>query len=63
MLLADGINTVNAKYIPTAKNHQVAELYDLIGLKQTFETDGIKEYQLTLSEPFTIEDYYTINRL
>jgi FkbH-like protein len=63
MLLADGINTVYAKYIQTAKNHHVAEFYNKIGLKQTAETDGTKEYQLTLCEPFTIEDYYKINRL
>jgi predicted enzyme involved in methoxymalonyl-ACP biosynthesis len=63
ILLADGISTVYARYIPTAKNHQVAEFYDRIGLKQTAETNGTKEYQLTLCEPYTIEDYYKINRL
>jgi FkbH-like protein len=61
ILLAEGVKVVRAKYIPTAKNHQVAEFYDKIGLELIAENNGTKEYRLTLCEPLTIEDYYKIN--
>lgn len=58
-----GVDYIQAKYIPTQKNGQVADFYDRCGLILKSEsTDGSKYYELVLSEAeLAIEDYYHVN--
>ncbi len=60
LLREKGIKSVEACYIPTAKNGQVRDFYDKIGFEFSREDDGVKSYSLTMGEPFKIEDYYKI---
>lgn len=60
ILQDEGIQRVHAKYIPTAKNAQVADFYDRLGFTLISEGEGIKEYELILSDKQIIPDYYTI---
>lgn len=57
-----GIKTLNAKYIPSAKNIQVKDFYEKCGficMKQN--EDGSKDYEINLtSADFNIKDYYQI---
>lgn len=59
-LACKGIETVSAKYIPTAKNNQVSDFYDKIGFTLNEESDGGKSYILSLNKPLKIENYYKI---
>ena len=60
VLYDNGIRTVKAQYLPTAKNGQVADFYDRLGFERIAEHDGVREYRLTLDSKQEIEDYYTI---
>lgn len=53
---------LTAQYIPTAKNGQVAEFYERIGLKlERMNDGGMKEYSAQLETlDTTIKDYYKI---
>jgi predicted enzyme involved in methoxymalonyl-ACP biosynthesis len=53
---------LTAQYIPTAKNGQVAEFYERMGLKlERMNDGGMKEYsaQIEILDT-TIKDYYKI---
>ena len=60
-LRAEGVMHLNAAYLPTAKNGQVADFYDRCGFTPT-ETlpDGTKRYETEWTELFEIEEYYQI---
>ena len=62
MLREEGVETVKATYIPTAKNAQVADFYDRSGfLCVAQETDGGKTYVYDLAgADLEIEKYYHI---
>lgn len=61
MLRDTGIECLNANYIPTAKNAQVAEFWDKCGFSCLSEADGIKNYEIRLSTlNLDIEKYYHI---
>jgi predicted enzyme involved in methoxymalonyl-ACP biosynthesis len=49
-LLKDGIKTMRAEYLPTAKNKQVEKFYDSLGMRMLIETELNKEYSMTLEE-------------
>lgn len=55
---------LQAEYIPTAKNGQVADFYDRMGLKvDGMNDEGIKEYTAPIEELDTrIKEYYTIEQ-
>lgn len=55
-----GVTSVEAFYIPTAKNGQVSDFYDKIGFDLSSEKNGIKSYSLSMTESFKIDDYYKI---
>ena len=57
-----GVRQISAKYIPTAKNIQVADFYDKCGFSVTsLDKDGEKAYSLDLaSADLSIKPYYTI---
>jgi len=62
-LLKDGgFEIITSRYIPTAKNIQVAEFYNKLGFKIEFiDENGVKTYSLNLREnTFEIKPYYTI---
>lgn len=59
-LFENGVTEVKAKYIPTAKNNQVADFYDRQGFSCISDQNGIKEYKMDLSAPINIDDYYKI---
>ncbi len=60
-LKQDGIESVDATYIPTNKNSQVSDFYLKEGMTCLDEQNGIKKYSLKLSNYYTLPDYYTIN--
>lgn len=60
-LYENGAHSFSATYIPTKKNGQTADFYDKMGFSLTSEKDGIKEYQIDMTENFTIKKYYHIN--
>lgn len=62
MLRNQGVTELKAKYLPTAKNAQVKEFYEKVGLHCVAENEqGEKDYKANLSEmDLTIEDYYQI---
>lgn len=62
LLKEEGLKSVWAHYIPTAKNAQVADFYDRCGFScVTEESDGKKAYVLNLmSADLNIEKYYHI---
>ena len=53
---------LTAQYIPTAKNGQVAEFYERMGLKiERTNDEGVKEYSAQIETlDTTIKDYYNI---
>lgn len=53
---------LTAQYIPTAKNGQVADFYERMGLKlERMNDDGVKEYSAQIETlDTTIKDYYKI---
>lgn len=54
---------LTAQYIPTAKNGQVADFYERMGLKlERMNDDGVKEYSAQIETlDTTIKDYYKID--
>lgn len=62
LLREQGVEKVEADYLPTAKNKQVADFYDKNGFTLLSEgADGNKHYVLTLTDAnLNIEDYYQI---
>lgn len=53
-----GYQELYARYIPTAKNQPVAELYDKMGYERLTETaDGVVEYRLSREKPVDREYY------
>ena len=55
-----GIASIEAKYIPTAKNGQVSDFYDKIGFALIDESEGTKSYFLLMNRPLAIDNYYKI---
>jgi FkbH-like protein len=45
---AAGCEAISAEFVPTAKNAQVADFYDRLGLTLTQEKDGIRRYERAL---------------
>lgn len=60
LLYSKGITSVDARYIPTAKNGQVSDFYDKIGFTITGESDEIKTYSIQMNAPLAIDNYYKI---
>ncbi|MBO4871672.1 MAG: HAD-IIIC family phosphatase [Muribaculaceae bacterium] len=60
LLADDGVKTVKASYIKTAKNAQVEDFYDRMGFTVTGVVDDIKHYQLQLADYRENKDYYLI---
>ena len=56
-LNAQGVTTLSAKYLPTAKNAQVRNLYDRLGMECTNEIDGAREYRLALPQSPSYPDW------
>ncbi len=60
-LYESGVNRVIAYYFPTLKNAQVADFYNKLGFELVDENkDGIKRYELNVTDPFKIAAYYNI---
>lgn len=47
-LQALGLRALEASYLPTAKNAQVADLFDRLGMALVSESDGRRDYSLSL---------------
>lgn len=61
LLKDEGITTITAEYIPTAKNIQVMDFYDRCGFTLISEQDGCKQYEADLHNlNLDIKDYYHI---
>lgn len=60
ILYDKGVERIKAKYIPTAKNAQVADFYDKIGFERVSEMDGTHEYLLRMDAKFEVPAYYNI---
>ena len=62
LLKDNGVSSVKAEYIPTAKNAQVKDFYDRLGFKlQSTSEDGSKNYGAGLiAFDLNIPHYYTI---
>lgn len=63
LLKEDGVETVKASYLPTAKNAQVADFYDHCGFSCVAQAaDGSRKYVFDLKDAdLEIEKYYHIN--
>lgn len=60
-LIDDGVETIEATYIPTAKNGQVSDFYSKEGMACVGEEGGTKQYEMKLNTKYTLPDYYKIN--
>lgn len=61
LLKESGEALINATYLPTAKNAQVKEFYEKCGFTCTEETEGMKQYTISLFDAdLRIESYYHI---
>lgn len=62
MLREEGVSELKATHLPTAKNAQVKDFYEKIGMFCVAENDhGEKRYQVCLDElDLSIQDYYHI---
>ena len=60
-LFIKGVRTIKGTYIPTLKNRQTENFYDLLGFSSKALPDNSKEYVLEITEPFIIENLFTIN--
>lgn len=60
MLAKEDYKTIEATFIKTAKNNQVADFYDRAGFILTGSSGNEKTYKLELTEPREIKDFYTI---
>jgi len=47
---AHGCRTLNARYLPTAKNAQAADFYDRLGLPLASEVDGARNYEAAIAD-------------
>ena len=55
-----GVESIKARYVPTAKNNQVKDFYEKCGFV-CVEEDGVKDYQVNLKDlDLEIKDYYKI---
>lgn len=62
LLKENGVTSIKASYVPTAKNAQVAEFYDRCGFALVSEVEGAKSYQIDIAKAnLEIEKYYHIN--
>ncbi len=62
-LFANKNQKVEATYIPTLKNAQVADFYERNNFKLVETSEqGVKQYVLQLNKAFIISDIYTINK-
>lgn len=59
-LRGQGINRIDAEYIATAKNGQVADFFDRAEFKRVSEDDQRRTYELYLGDARPIKDYYSI---
>ena len=62
-LKGQGVKSIIATYIPTAKNGQVSDFYDREGFSLVSTKDnGTKDYSLDLTQDTpSVEPYYTID--
>ena len=60
LLKQEGVQTIHASYLPTAKNRQVSDFYDRMGFTLTDIRNECKYYELPLHEAFPIKPYYKI---
>lgn len=61
LLAETGIENLTAKYLPTAKNAQVKELWDTVGFACTYESEKGKNYTLALKDAdLSIKEFYHI---
>lgn len=61
LLAAAGMESLTAKYLPTAKNAQVKEFWEKVGFICTQETEEGKDYVIDLkSADLNIKDFYHI---
>lgn len=60
LVAAKGIKSVEASYVKTAKNAQVADFFDRAGFVLSDATDKEKKYFLELTQQRTVKDCYSI---
>ena len=60
-LYFQGVTRVKSYYIPSPKNSQTENFYDLMGFTSNILPSKTKEYTLKLTKLFTFENLYTIN--
>ena len=57
----NGVTTIKATFLPTAKNKQVESFYETLGFTLVAQNEqGEKQYQLQMKEPFVSERYYKL---
>ncbi len=57
-----GYKVVTARYLPTTKNGQVAELYDRLGMTAVSRSEAGTEYRLDLPGDFARPEWITLTR-
>ena len=63
-LRAQGVKTLEATYIPTAKNGQTADFWERAGMTLVSEDpDGTRHYTVALDHDFPVEEYYSVTRV
>lgn len=55
-----GVQTLFAKYVPSEKNAQVADLFDRFGMTRTDDEDGSRSYRMALPAPATFPDWIAL---
>lgn len=61
LLVEDGVSALEAKFIPTLKNRQVADFYDRLGFSVMRVEEGVKYYMANIDKlDLSIPDYYSI---
>ena len=61
LLVEDGVSALEAKFIPTLKNRQVADFYDRLGFSVMRAEEGVKYYMANIDKlDLSIPDYYSI---
>lgn len=64
MMYRHGFHRLTACYLPTVKNALTADFYDRMGMTcVATDNDGIKRYEMQLTDELEIKDYYKINIL
>ncbi|MBO4315759.1 MAG: HAD-IIIC family phosphatase [Prevotella sp.] len=61
LLYNNGVKTITACYVPSAKNTQIAHFYDHLGFTLTEDNTIEKKYKIILSGDLPIKEYYHIN--